>query len=111
MNCARKGIVNDMKVGDIPGGAPGSVSPGRISSLASEAYGQHTRSAYGGASDQVTLSSGSRAATAALSSHSSRLAELRSLVTGNQYNPSADAIGQAVLAGVLTPNADVGGAN
>ena len=91
-----------MKISDLNPAAVNGFSTGSIASSSGlGAYGRSGRGAYGSPPDQVQLSGASRLASSALSSHSARLAQLKSLVAAGDYNPSAEAIGQAIVGEAL----------
>jgi len=92
-----------MKISDLNPASLGSLSTGSIaSSPAIGAYGRSGRGGYGTATDQVQLSGASRLASSALAEHSARLAQLKSLVASGDYNPSAEAVGKAMVSEALS---------
>ena len=86
-----------MKISDLNPAGVNGLSTGSISSSGLSAYARSGRGAYGPAPDQVQLSSASRLASSALADHSARLSQLKSLVASGEYNPSNEAIGQAMI--------------
>ena len=92
-----------MKINDLNPAALSALTTGSIASSSGvDAYGRAGRSAYGSTPDQVQLSGASRLASAALAGHSARLAQLKSLIAAGDYNPSAEAIGKAMIGEALT---------
>ena len=86
-----------MKI-DLNPSALNGLSTGSIASTQGiGAYGRSGRGGYGPSSDQVQLSGASRLASSALSAHSARLAQLKSLVASGDYNPSAEAIAKSIV--------------
>ena len=65
------------------------------------AYGRSGRGGYGPSSDQVQLSGASRLAASDLAAHSARLAQLKSLVASDGYNPSPEAIAKSIVSEAL----------
>jgi len=90
--------ISDLDPSAINGPAPSAASP--ASGIG--AYGQAGRGGYGQSTDQVQLSSGSRLAASALSDHSARLSQLKSLVASGQYDPPAGAVGKSMLGEALS---------
>lgn len=87
-----------MKISDLNPGALNGLTTGSIaSSPGVGAYARAGRGGYGSASDQVQLSGASRLASSALTAHSARLAQLKSLVASGDYNPAAEAIGKSIV--------------
>jgi len=87
-----------MKISDLNPAALNGLSTGSISSSPGiGAYGRTGRGAYGSTSDQVQLSGASRLASSALTAHSARLNQLKSLVASGNYNPSTDEIAKSIV--------------
>jgi hypothetical protein len=92
-----------MKISDLNSAGLNGLSTGSVSSTQGVgAYGRGGRGAYGPATDQVQLSGASRLASSALTAHSARLTQLKSLVASEDYNPSAEAVGQSMVSEALS---------
>lgn len=94
-----------MKIGDLnSSGTGGTSSQPIVSSPPLSAYRMDARRNYQSGPDQVQLSSASAIASLTLSSHATRLSELKSAVSAGKYDPGASETAGAMLDETLARN-------